>query len=99
MARGKPLLYALGRPPLDNDFEQQWRTWREHLENRILDTHQCLLPYMKENFRDLFSVNIDWDTKIRLVGHSFGAAECVELANRYPEVYGRYLSRLFNLLF
>ncbi len=77
------VLYSLGRPPDDDDFEANWTKWNGYLQERVRDTHDVVLPFLKHQTE----LPIDWDKGVTVIGHSFGAAEALELARQYPKVY------------
>lgn len=79
--------YALGRPPIDRPAQSpaEWERWHGHLRERVLDTHRVLLPWLRGGDSGM---HIDWRQRVALVGHSFGAAEAVELMHQDSALYG-----------
>lgn len=85
---GKPVIYKLGAPPKDTDFMLEFEKWTGYLTQRVIDTNDVLVPFLRNNtLLNDYGIRIDFSKKFSLVGHSFGSAEAVELAKQYPDNY------------
>jgi pimeloyl-ACP methyl ester carboxylesterase len=98
---GTTCLFNLGPPPTDDVFAEEWKKWNGFLQDRLKDTHEMLMPHLRAATFDVGA--IDWDKGVSLVrdlfssfclvttrnqiGHSFGAAEALMLAEKDPSVY------------
>lgn len=84
---GGNALYALGRPPQDNDFGPKWDEWQGHLQQRVLDTRNMVLPFLQYELPSEWGLKLNFDDGVSVVGHSFGAAEAVELCHSDPKLF------------
>lgn len=88
-ATPETVLYSLGRPPADDQWGDDWNQWNSYLQQRIQDTDGLVVPFvLSEKFsRITGGIQLDLSHGIGVVGHSFGAAEAIELCTKNPKRY------------